>query len=576
EMSATSRQNRSSNSSNNGEVKSFLWLQTLRRELSNFTTDTKTAVIKDAQTLLQTLDFSEVVNVQRLMRKPSRNDQDLKRLRDLNKIVDDAVELKSKQQQNVLKIGRLTKDELIMLSSDLEKLKNKVMRSESQSPGVYLGNLSSTQLDQRSKLLQSIGMGNGRLTNNVVRVWDVNNPRLLINQFGTIPSLTMACISKQGKFDLNEVVVGLNALGLIYTAKYPNLDDLSKLEKDYPCLATITAEESSINISGYNLSLSAAVKAGAAILGGGNMLETIKITPTNIADILKSILVAKQKQGMFIDETPGQRNPYENILYKVCLTGEGWPYISSRTQITGRAWDNTIIDLSEPTVTVSPKAKERKPQQPNGGSIQTGLSYSQIQLLHEVMQSIDPNGETWIDIEGRYNDPVEVCIFQPKEGNYIHFYREPTDKKTFVNDSKYSHGIDLADLFNTQPGLTSAVLSALPKNMVLTCQGADDIQKLIHSQGRRDIKLIDIQMSSEQARKFEDAIWDTYSSKCKIHTGLVHEKTKKGKQSKSPHCALFDCMMFYSATKDQSYNLKIKNLLPHDLIFREAATTIVL
>uniref|UniRef100_A0AAU8BE54 Nucleoprotein n=1 Tax=Erinaceus europaeus arenavirus TaxID=3230302 RepID=A0AAU8BE54_9VIRU len=566
-----------------GEVRSFFWLQTLRRELSSYTTDVKTSVIQDAQTLLQTLDFSEVTNVQRLMRKESRNDQDLDRLRNLNKVVDNALVMKSKQQQNILKVGRLSKDELIILSSDLEKLKNKVIRSENQGAGVYQGNLSSTQLDQRSKILKSLGMINVRQRSDIVRVWDVSNPSLLINQFGTVPSLTMACMAKQGRFELNDVVTGLSALGLVYTAKYPNLDDLSKLEVDYPCLSSITTEESSINISGYNLSLSAAVKAGATLLGGGNMLETLKVSPNNVADILKSILAAKQKVGMFIDDAPGQRNPYENILYKVCLSGEGWPYISSRSQITGRAWDNTIIDFSEVNggqsasdTKAKEKAKKQQQQQMNGDVLQTGLTYTQTQTLDELLKSIDPSAETWIDIEGRHNDPVEICIFQPQSGNYIHFYREPTDKKTFTNDSKYSHGMDISDLFNTQPGLTSAVLTALPKNMVLTCQGSEDILKLLTSQARNDIKVIDVRMTKEQSRKFEDDIWDTYSSKCKMHTGLVREKTKTGKQSKSPHCALFDCLMYYSATKDKAYDQGIRNVLPHDLIFRESKPTLML
>uniref|UniRef100_A0AAU8BC76 Nucleoprotein n=1 Tax=Erinaceus europaeus arenavirus TaxID=3230302 RepID=A0AAU8BC76_9VIRU len=567
----------------NGEVRSFFWLQTLRRELSPYTTDVKASVTQDAQTLLQTLDFSEVTNVQRLMRKESRNDQDLERLRNLNKVVDNAVVMKSKQQQSVLKVGRLSKDELIILSADLEKLKNKVVRSENQGAGIYQGNLSSTQLDQRSKILQSLGMTGGRQRSNVVRVWDVSNPKLLINQFGTIPSLTMACMAKQGRFELNDIVIGLSALGLVYTAKYPNLDDLTKLEVDYPCLSSITTEESSINISGYNLSLSAAVKAGATLLGGGNMLETIKVTPNNIADILKSILTAKQKIGMFIDEAPGQRNPYENILYKVCLSGEGWPYISSRSQIMGRAWDNTIIDFSEVKGSEDShdskpkeKAKKQQQQQLNNSSLQTGLTYTQTQTLQDLLKPIDPGTETWIDIEGRFNDPVEICIFQPQSGNYIHFYREPTDKKTFINDSKYSHGMDISDLFNTQPGLTSAVLAALPKNMVLTCQGSEDISKLLMSQARNDIKVVDVRMTKEQSRKFEDDIWDTYSSKCKMHTGLVREKTKTGKQSKSPHCALFDCLMYYSATKDKPYDQGIRNVLPHDLIFRESKPTLML
>uniref|UniRef100_A0AAU8BC87 Nucleoprotein n=1 Tax=Erinaceus europaeus arenavirus TaxID=3230302 RepID=A0AAU8BC87_9VIRU len=567
----------------NGEVRSFFWLQTLRRELSPYTTDVKASVTQDAQTLLQTLDFSEVTNVQRLMRKESRNDQDLERLRNLNKVVDNAVVMKSKQQQSVLKVGRLSKDELIILSADLEKLKNKVVRSENQGAGIYQGNLSSTQLDQRSKILQSLGMTSGRQRSTVVRVWDVSNPKLLINQFGTIPSLTMACMAKQGRFELNDIVIGLSALGLVYTAKYPNLDDLTKLEVDYPCLSSITTEESSINISGYNLSLSAAVKAGATLLGGGNMLETIKVTPNNIADILKSILVAKRKIGMFIDEAPGQRNPYENILYKVCLSGEGWPYISSRSQIMGRAWDNTIIDFSEvkgsednPDAKPKEKAKKQHQQQPNSSGLQTGLTYTQTQTLQDLLKPIDSSTETWIDIEGRFNDPVEICIFQPQSGNYIHFYREPTDKKTFINDSKYSHGMDISDLFNTQPGLTSAVLAALPKNMVLTCLGSEDISKLLMSQARNDIKVVDVRMTKEQSRKFEDDIWDTYSSKCKMHTGLVREKTKTGKQSKSPHCALFDCLMYYSATKDKPYDQGIRNVLPHDLIFRESKPTLML
>nr|AYM51702.1 nucleoprotein [Mammarenavirus lassaense] len=564
------------------EVKSFLWTQSLRRELSGYCSSIKLQVVKDAQALLHGLDFSEVSNVQRLMRKQKRDDSDLKRLRDLNQAVNNLVELKSTQQKSILRVGTLTSDDLLTLAADLEKLKSKVIRTERPlSSGVYMGNLSTQQLEQRKALLNMIGMVGGTQgtqpgRDGVVRVWDVKNPDLLNNQFGTMPSLTLACLTKQGQVDLNDAVLALTDLGLIYTAKYPNSSDLDRLSQSHPILNMVDTKKSSLNISGYNFSLGAAVKAGACMLDGGNMLETIKVTPQTMDGILKSILKVKKSLGMFVSDTPGERNPYENILYKICLSGDGWPYIASRTSIVGRAWENTTVDLES----------DGKPQKVgttgSNKSLQsagfpTGLTYSQLMTLKDSMMQLDPSAKTWIDIEGRPEDPVEIALYQPMSGCYIHFFREPTDLKQFKQDAKYSHGIDVADLFPAQPGLTSAVIEALPRNMVLTCQGSDDIKRLLDSQGRRDIKLIDISLSKADSRRFENAVWDQCKDLCHMHTGVVVEKKKRGgKEEITPHCALMDCIM-YDAAVSGGLNIPVlRAVLPRDMVFRTSSPKVVL
>nr|AZI96455.1 nucleoprotein [Mammarenavirus lassaense] len=564
------------------EVKSFLWTQSLRRELSGYCSNIKLQVVKDAQALLHGLDFSEVSNVQRLMRKQKRDDSDLKRLRDLNQAVNNLVELKSTQQKSVLRVGTLTSDDLLTLAADLEKLKSKVIRTERPlSSGVYMGNLSTQQLEQRRALLNMIGMVGGTQgtqpgKDGVVRVWDVKNPDLLNNQFGTMPSLTLACLTKQGQVDLNDAVLALTDLGLIYTAKYPNSSDLDRLSQSHPILNMVDTKKSSLNISGYNFSLGAAVKAGACMLDGGNMLETIKVTPQTMDGILKSILKVKKSLGMFVSDTPGERNPYENILYKICLSGDGWPYIASRTSIVGRAWENTTVDLeSEGKPQKVGTAGSNKSLQSAG--FPTGLTYSQLMTLKDSMMQLDPSAKTWIDIEGRPEDPVEIALYQPMSGCYIHFFREPTDLKQFKQDAKYSHGIDVADLFPAQPGLTSAVIEALPRNMVLTCQGSDDIKRLLDSQGRRDIKLIDISLSKADSRRFENAVWDQCKDLCHMHTGVVVEKKKRGgKEEITPHCALMDCIM-YDAAVSGGLNIPVlRAVLPRDMVFRTSSPKVVL
>nr|AYM51968.1 nucleoprotein [Mammarenavirus lassaense] len=564
------------------EVKSFLWTQSLRRELSGYCSSIKLQVVKDAQALLHGLDFSEVSNVQRLMRKQKRDDSDLKRLRDLNQAVNNLVELKSTQQKSVLRVGTLTSDDLLTLAADLEKLKSKVIRTERPlSSGVYMGNLSAQQLEQRRALLNMIGMVGGAQgtqpgRDGVVRVWDVKNPDLLNNQFGTMPSLTLACLTKQGQVDLNDVVLALTDLGLIYTAKYPNSSDLDRLSQSHPILSMVDTKKSSLNISGYNFSLGAAVKAGACMLDGGNMLETIKVTPQTMDGILKSILKVKKSLGMFVSDTPGERNPYENILYKICLSGDGWPYIASRTSIVGRAWENTTVDLeSDGKPQKVGTAGSNKSLQSAG--FPTGLTYSQLMTLKDSMMQLDPSAKTWIDIEGRPEDPVEIALYQPMSGCYIHFFREPTDLKQFKQDAKYSHGIDVTDLFPAQPGLTSAVIEALPRNMVLTCQGSDDIKRLLDSQGRRDIKLIDIALSKADSRRFENAVWDQCKDLCHMHTGVVVEKKKRGgKEEITPHCALMDCIM-YDAAVSGGLNIPVlRAVLPRDMVFRTSSPKVVL
>nr|AIT17475.1 nucleoprotein [Mammarenavirus lassaense]AIT17557.1 nucleoprotein [Mammarenavirus lassaense] len=564
------------------EVKSFLWTQSLRRELSGYCSSIKLQVVKDAQALLHGLDFSEVSNVQRLMRKQKRDDSDLKRLRDLNQAVNNLVELKSTQQKSVLRVGTLTSDDLLTLAADLEKLKSKVIRTERPlSSGVYMGNLSAQQLEQRRALLSMIGMVGGAQgtqpgRDGVVRVWDVKNPDLLNNQFGTMPSLTLACLTKQGQVDLNDTVLALTDLGLIYTAKYPNSSDLDRLSQSHPILNMVDTKKSSLNISGYNFSLGAAVKAGACMLDGGNMLETIKVTPQTMDGILKSILKVKRSLGMFVSDTPGERNPYENILYKICLSGDGWPYIASRTSIVGRAWENTTVDLeSDGKPQKVGTAGSNKSLQSAG--FPTGLTYSQLMTLKDSMMQLDPSAKTWIDIEGRPEDPVEIALYQPISGCYIHFFREPTDLKQFKQDAKYSHGIDVTDLFPAQPGLTSAVIEALPRNMVLTCQGSDDIKRLLDSQGRRDIKIIDIALSKADSRRFENAVWDQCKDLCHMHTGVVVEKKKRGgKEEITPHCALMDCIM-YDAAVSGGLNIPVlRAVLPRDMVFRTSSPKVVL
>lgn len=563
-------------------MKSFLWTQSLRRELSGYCSSIKLQVVKDAQALLHGLDFSEVSNVQRLMRKQKRDDSDLKRLRDLNQAVNNLVELKSTQQKSILRVGTLTSDDLLTLAADLEKLKSKVIRTERPlSSGVYMGNLSAQQLEQRRALLNMIGMVGGAQgtqpgRDGVVRVWDVKNPDLLNNQFGTMPSLTLACLTKQGQVDLNDAVLALTDLGLIYTAKYPNSSDLDRLSQSHPILNMVDTKKSSLNISGFNFSLGAAVKAGACMLDGGNMLETIKVTPQTMDGILKSILKVKRSLGMFVSDTPGERNPYENILYKICLSGDGWPYIASRTSIVGRAWENTTVDLeSDGKPQKVGTAGSNKSLQSAG--FPTGLTYSQLMTLKDSMMQLDPSAKTWIDIEGRPEDPVEIALYQPMSGCYIHFFREPTDLKQFKQDAKYSHGIDVADLFPAQPGLTSAVIEALPRNMVLTCQGSDDIKRLLDSQGRRDIKLIDIALSKADSRRFENAVWDQCKDLCHMHTGVVVEKKKRGgKEEITPHCALMDCIM-YDAAVSGGLNIPVlRAVLPRDMVFRTSSPKVVL
>ncbi|AXB49216.1 nucleocapsid protein [Xapuri virus] len=546
------------------EVPSFRWTQALRRGLSEFTTATKIDVMKDAKSLIDHLDFSQVAQVQRVMRKTKRSESDLEKLINLNRDVHNLMSMKTTQSNVVLSLSDLQKDELMDLSADLDKLKKKVTTTERGSPGIYQGNLTQQQLEKRTDLLRSLGFSKQGRSDTVVRVWDINDSNKLVNQFGSIPALTIACMTVQGDTSMNDVIQGLSSLGLLYTVKYPNLKDLEKLTNEHDCLEIITKEESSNNISGFNFSLSAAVKAGASIIDGGNMLETIRVSPDIMTQIIKSLLIVKRKEGMFVDPRPGQRNPYENILYKLCLSGEGWPYISSRTQIKGRAWDNTTVDIQKGSMGPSSPVK-------NGGSLTLSpITSMQEAVIKEAIQKLDVGSSTWIDIEGAPTDPVELAIYQPDSGAYIHCFRKPHDEKGFKTGSKYSHGILLKDIEEAQPGLMSKIITMLPRNMVLTAQGTDDIKKFLELHGRRDLILVDVSMTSEQARHYEDRILDEYSHLCTRHNGVVIVKKKKNHgHSGEPHCALMDCLMYQCSLDGHMPRVKPKALLPPKLLFRE-------
>nr|ACC99353.1 nucleocapsid protein [Mammarenavirus tamiamiense] len=557
-------------------VPSFRWVQSLRRGLSAWTTPVKADVLNDTRALLSGLDFSKVASVQRMMRREKRDDNDLTNLRDLNKEVDSLMTMRSSQKNMFLKVGSLSKDELMELSSDLNKLKEKVQRSErvSGGGGVYQGNLTTTQLTRRSEILQLVGIQRPGLNRRggVVKIWDIKEPALLINQFGSTPAVTISCMAEQGGETLNDVVQGLTDLGLLYTAKFPNLGDLEALSNKHSCLKIITQEESQINISGFNLSLSAAVKAGACLVDGGNMLETIRVEESTFTTIIKTLLEIKSREKMFIDVTPGQRNPYENLLYKLCLSGEGWPYIASRSQIKGRAWDNTVVEFD-----VSP----RKPPVPirNGGApTLTTLKPEVEEQIKKSVESLSIHDTTWIDIEGPPFDPVELAIYQPDSLRYIHCYRKPNDIKSFKDQSKYCHGILLKDIEFARPGIISAIIKHLPKSMVFTAQGSEDIRRLFDMHGRQDIKIVDVKFTAEQSRVFEELTWKRFEHLCDKHKGIVIKNKKKGTTpaSTNAHCALMDCIMFSGVLLGAIPNDKPRRLLPLDILFREPDTTVVL
>ncbi|AAN09935.1 nucleocapsid protein [Amapari virus] len=551
---------------NSKEIPSFRWTQALRRELGSFTEPTKGSVLKDAKLIADSLDFTQVSQVQRLLRKTKRTDADLDKLRDLNKEVDKLMSMKSAQRNTVLKVGDLGKDELMDLASDLEKLKRKIGERPNGGPRLYMGNLSQSQLDKRSDILRSLGFQQQRGPNQgIVRLWDVSDPSKLNNQFGSMPALTIACMTVQGGETMNNVVQALTSLGLLYTVKYPNLDDLEKLTVEHDCLQIITRDESALNISGYNFSLSAATKAGASLIDGGNMLETIKVTPDNFSSIIMATLKVKKREGMFVDEKPGNRNPYENLLYKLCLSGEGWPYIGSRSQIVGRSWDNTSVDLNTKP-TVGPRGPER-----NGQNMRlSNLSELQEAIVREAMQKLDPSNTIWMDIEGPPTDPVELAVLQPSTGYYIHCYRKPHDEKGFKNGSRHSHGILLKDLEDAQPGLLSYIIGLLPQNTVITVQGADDIKRLFDIHGRKDLKLVDVRLTGEQSRIFEQEVWERYGELCKAHNGVIvpKKKHKDNGPQKEPHCALLDCIMFQSVLDGHLPELSLKPLLPGSLVYQ--------
>nr|QWC49108.1 nucleocapsid protein [Mammarenavirus tacaribeense] len=557
------------------EVPSFRWTQSLRKGLSQFTQTVKSDILKDAKLIADSIDFNQVAQVQRVLRKTKRTDDDLNKLRDLNIEVDRLMSMKSVQKNTIFKVGDLTRDELMELASDLEKLKDKIKRTESNGTNAYMGNLSQSQLNRRSEILRTLGFAQqGGRPNGIVRVWDVKDSSKLNNQFGSMPALTIACMTVQGGETMNNVVQALTSLGLLYTVKYPNLSDLDKLIPNHECLQIITKEESSINISGYNLSLSAAVKAGASILDGGNMLETIRVTPDNFSSLIKNTLQVKRREGMFIDDRPGSRNPYENLLYKLCLSGDGWPYIGSRSQIMGRSWDNTSVDLTKkpdavPEPGAAPRPAERKGQNLRLASLTEG----QELILRAAVSELDPSNTIWLDIEGPPTDPVELALYQPAKKQYIHCLRKPHDEKGFKNGSRHSHGILMKDIEDAVPGVLSYVIGLLPPNMVITTQGSDDIRKLLDIHGRKDLKLIDAKFTSNQARQFEHQVWDKFGHLCKQHNGVIISKKNKSKDfppspsPDEPHCALLDCIMFHSAMSGELPKEEPIPLLPREFLF---------
>nr|QQJ42164.1 nucleoprotein [plateau pika virus]QQJ42194.1 nucleoprotein [plateau pika virus] len=542
------------------DVPNIRWLNSLRKGLAGYTQPCRNLVIKDAQAILHSVDFYEVSQVQRIMRSQKRDDSDLQRLRDLNVSVFNAMDMKTELQKNKLDLTCMESEYLILLSNDLKLLKQKLGQM-SQGTGVYKGNLTAGQLEKRSEIMKLINGDNARQQVTPAKVWNIKDSSLLINQFGTMPALTLACLTRQTQTDLQDVVDAMTDIGLLYSVKFPNNNDLAILQKKHPCLEYITAETPEINLSGFNYSLSAAVKCGAAMLDGGNMLETISLNRNNVVQVLKQTMMLKKELKLYVDPNTKQRNVYENLLYKLCLSGEGWPYIGNRTQVRGRSWDNTVVEIG-----AIANKKESKTDLKHAPKNDPRIAAMVNDEVGVIMKQFDPNEPIWMDIEGTPADPVELAVFQPSTGKFMHALREPADGSKFKEESKYCHGITLDSLRGTTPGVFSAIINGLPQGCVISCQGSGDIARLIGMHGREDIKFLDIDMSSEESRKFEDDVWKNYGSFCKIHTGtVVGKKNKKNGGARSimtAHCALMDCIIYESATEGRLYNRHLVDLLP--------------
>nr|4K7E_A Chain A, Nucleoprotein [Mammarenavirus juninense] len=216
------------------------------------------------------------------------------------------------------------------------------------------------------------------------------------------------------------------------------------------------------------------------------------------------------------------------------------------------------------------------PRQPekNGQNLRlANLTEIQEAVIREAVGKLDPTNTLWLDIEGPATDPVEMALFQPAGKQYIHCFRKPHDEKGFKNGSRHSHGILMKDIEDAMPGVLSYVIGLLPPDMVVTTQGSDDIRKLFDLHGRRDLKLVDVRLTSEQARQFDQQVWEKYGHLCKYHNGVVVNKKKRDKDtpfklaSSEPHCALLDCIMFQSVLDGKLYEEELTPLLPSSLLF---------
>nr|QHX39786.1 nucleoprotein [Porto Alegre virus-1] len=549
----------------------------LNRVLTPFQGDLNQQIFIDIKTIRQGLDSKKVNDVLRRLRKETKGVKDLEKLRDLNEDVAGMSGMVAKQTIVEIDSSTLSDEDIIQCVENIDIIKKKAEYKGGRKPKLSEfereTGMSSQDHEKFSKLFSRFVPKKEVPQNgpSKPRSWVGIDPKLLANQFGTSPAVTISLMMTRTNSPFKDILEALNDIAILDSGMFVNSSVIKAMTLSHQCLECV---EFSVpkNSSGYNITVKAVVKAANA-LSALPKLEKIILDDENRPKVIQSLLEIQREFKIKI-EIDEERSLFEDLFYKVCVSPNGPCVISIRSELTGRGWENTLFRLRRPPPyaprlypdlmdldieAISPSSSSSKsspdemdefikvkPKEGKTDLLAIEPTDPRTPLLLSACDKIfKDKSPVFLDIEGPPQDPVEIAFLNTETSEFIHLFRMPKDKDDFKRSSKHCHGLLLEDISN-HPDLYSdknieALFGKIPPDSQLLSQGSD-IEECLKFYGRKDLTVTDCKWKKEDYLPYHDEILDNFADSLPCtHSGAV--KDKKGALM-APHCALLDCMVF--------------------------------
>nr|AKH49191.1 nucleoprotein [unidentified Reptarenavirus] len=556
----------------------------LNKMLAPFQRELNNQIFKDVKALRAGLDINKVNDTLRRLRKETKGPNDLKNLRDLNEAAANLSGMVAVQKTVEIDSSLMSDEELIQCIENIDVIKKKAEYKGGSRPRISEfeseTGMSKSDHEVFNRLFSRFvpKKDPGPATFSTPKSWVGINPVDLANQFGTSPAITICLMMMRTNSPFKQILDALHDISLLDQGMFVNASVVKAMTSQHPCLECVEFTVPK-NSSGYNITVKAVVKA-ANVLSKLPKIEKLVADDDNRVEIIRTLLTIQKELNIKI-QVSEERGLFEDIFYKICVSPNGPCVVSIRSELTGRGWENTIFRLRRPPpyaprlypdlmdldLDALPPVKEEKKAEdepkiyifkpaadeideyirsPESSNSDSEIPDPRILYMAEACENLFKGGDSvFMDIEGTAQDPVEIALFNPDTGKFVHIFRMPKDKEGFKKASKHAHGLLLDDI-SDHPDLQTeknieVFFSKIPPSAKIFCQGSD-IEECLKFFGREDLKPTDCKWKREEFIRYHDSILDELSEvfPCK-HSGTV--KDKKGALT-APHCALLDCLMF--------------------------------